>query len=376
MNNINGKLVPNYLPFVPKESIELVTKTLKSGWIGGDGPRVKEFETKIGKVIKNPNVAAVNSATSGLELALKMAGVSGGEVISTPMTCFATNAAIVNQGATPVWVDVDPESGNIDFAKIEAKITKKTRAIMVVDWGGTPPELDGINKIARKHKLPIIEDSAQSLGSFYKRKMIGNHADYVVFSTQAIKIITTGDGGMVALGSKEGLSRAKRLRWYGIDREKRKYGPLFWSYPITEVGGKLQMNDILASVGLGQLPKLKSLLAHHRRIAVIYNKALSAQTKLKPQKIPAGATPNYWIYTVLCGSVKNRNKLQKELLKIGVKSEQAHRRNDLYPVFKKYQNGALPGVAKFDKEHLIIPIGYWVNLETAKKIAKVLSEFK
>lgn len=192
------ELIPNFKPFIPKQSIDKVVATLKTSWIGGDGPRVKEFENKIAKIIKNKNVLAVNSGTSALQLALRLAGVAGGEVVTTPMTCFATNAAIVSEGAIPVWADIDPATGNIDPSDILQKITKKTKAIMAIHWGGAPCEIDKINKIASKYNLPVIEDAAQALGSEYAGKPIGSHSDFVAFSFQAIKIINTVDGGLLA----------------------------------------------------------------------------------------------------------------------------------------------------------------------------------
>lgn len=369
------EIVSNYKVFMPKESIDLVTTTLKSGWIGGDGPRVKEFEQLIAKLIKNDNVVALNSGTSALQLALRIADVRGFEVITTPMTCFATNAAIINEGGIPVWADIDSETGNIDPKDILKKITKKTRAIMVVHWGGSPAQLDAINKIASSFKIPVIEDGAQALGSEYKGKMVGNTSDFIVFSLQAIKIINTGDGGILVTKRKKDTKRAKILRWYGIDREARIEKQTFWDYPISEVGYKMQMTDISASIGLGQLPYLRKHLAYRRKIAKIYEDSLLKSKTIKAQKILSEAKSNYWIFTVLCENQKIRTKLFEALKKINVKGEEAHRRNDLYPVFKKYSNGKLPGVTKFNDTHLIIPVGHWVNEEKAQEIAKILENF-
>ncbi|MBI5044638.1 MAG: DegT/DnrJ/EryC1/StrS family aminotransferase [Candidatus Levybacteria bacterium] len=369
------KNTSSYKVSVTKESIALVNKTLRSGWIGGDGPRVKEFEEDIGKVIENPNVVALNSGTSALQLALRLAGVKEGEVITTPMTCFATNAAIVLEGGIPIWADVDPESGNIDPEDIERKITKHTKAIMVVDFGGVSSEIDKINRIAKKFGIPVIEDAAQALGSEYGGKPIGTHSDFVAFSFQATKIITTGDGGVLVCKRKKDVKRAKTLRWYGIDREQRVWGETFWEYPISEVGYKMQMTDIAASIGLGQIPYLLSRIAYRRKIAAIYDKALSKSKSLKPQTILPDSKPNYWLYIVLCGSSENRSKLVKALKKIGVEAVEAHRRNDIYPVFRKLTTGKLPGVDTFDKENIAIPIGQWVSIKKAKEIASILEGF-
>lgn len=371
------EFVPNFKPFIPKESIERVVETLKTSWIGGDGPRVKEFEGEIAKIIKNKNVLAVNSGTSALQLALRLAGVFGGEVITTPMTCFATNAAIVTEGAVPVWADIDSKTGNIDPNDIAKKITRKTRAIMVVHWGGSPAEVDLINKIALKYRLPVVEDAAQALGSEYAGKPIGSHSDFVAFSFQAIKIINTVDGGLLATQKKADAKRGKMLRWYGIDREERKWDErrINWRYPISEVGYKMQMTDVNASIGLGQLTYLSKHLEHRRKIAKVYEEAIAKSKTIKAQKILPKAKSNYWMFTVICNSKYTKLGLWKALNKIGVRAEEAHRRNDTYPVFAKYKGSELPGVTAFNDNYLIIPVGHWVSEQKAKEIAKVLAGF-
>lgn len=366
--------VPNFRPFMPSASIKNALKTLKSSWVGGDGPQVKEFERKIASIIKSKNVVALNSGTSAIQLALRIIGVAGGEVISTPMTCFATNAPIVTENADIIWSDVDPESGNIDCIDIERKISKKTRAIIAVHWGGNPADLKKISQISKSYRLPIIEDAAQALGSEYGGKPIGTHSDFVCFSTQAVKIINTIDGGVLVTKNAQSYKRAKLLRWYGIDREERRWGSTFWHYPIKEAGFKMQMTDLAASIGLGQLPYLKQLLSHRRKLAQMYIKALKTSKTLKAQKVLPGAKPNYWMFTVLCSSSRNRQKLWQTLAKINVAAEEAHRRNDLYPVFKKYKKGSLPGVTQFNNQELIIPNGFWVSEKKAAEIAKVLAD--
>lgn len=365
------------MPFVPKESIDNVVATLKTSWIGGDGPRVKEFEAEISKIIKNKNVFAVSSGTMALQIALRLSEVEGGEVISSPMTCFATNAAIVNEGGIPVWADIDPETGNIDPEEVTKKITKRTKAIMVVHWGGSPAEIDTINKIAKAYKIPVIEDAAQALGSKYLGSPIGTHSDFVAFSTQAIKIINTVDGGLLATKKKLDADRGKILRWYGIDREERSWDErfTFWKYPIKEVGYKAQMTDVNAAIGLGQLPYLKRHLEYRRNLAHIYETALKNSKTLKAQKILPKAKSNYWLFTVICDSPQTKIKLWKAMNKISVKIEEAHRRNDLYPVFNKYRKGKLPGVTYFDENHIIIPVGHWVGKRDAALIAEVLAGF-
>src|SRR3989344_9620116 len=285
-------------------------------------PNFKEFEDKIAKIIKNDNVLAVNSGTSALQLGLRLAGTRGGEVITTAMTCIATNVAIVSEGAIPVWADIDPETGNIDPNEIAKKITKKTKAIMVVHWGGSPAQIDLIGKIATLHNLPVIEDAAQALGSEYGEGPIGSHSDFVIFSFQAIKIISTADGGLLATKKKSDSKRGKILRWFGIDREHRVWDKsnIYWDYPIRAFGYKMQMTDVNASIGLGQLPYLKKHLEHRRRLAKLYEKALAESKALKAQKILPKAKSNYWVFTITCDNKNTKLNLWNALNKIGVKT--------------------------------------------------------
>lgn len=168
------------------------------------------------------------------------------------------------------------------------------------------------------------------------------------------------------------------MRWYGIDREERVWDKryAFWEYPIREVGYKMQMTDVNASIGLGQLPYLEKHLEHRRRLAKLYEKALEQSKTLKAQKILPYAKSNYWMFTVICKNKNIKLKLWQALKKIGVRAEEAHRRNDIYPVFAKYKNKELPGVTFFNDHHLIIPVGHWVNEQKATEIANILAGFK
>lgn len=248
---------------------------------------------------------------------------------------------------------------------------------MVVHWGGSPAEIDLIGKIASSYKLPVIEDAAQALGSEYNGKPIGSHSDFVAFSFQAIKILNTVDGGLLVTKRISDFKRGKILRWYGIDRENRKWDErdFFWEYPISEIGFKAQMTDVNASIGLGQIPYLNKNLEHRRNLANIYEEALKNSKSVKAQKILPNAKPNYWIFTVICDTKSTKLKLWKSLRNISVKAEEAHRRNDTYPVFKEYKKDDLSGINYFDNNHLIIPVGHWVSEDDAKTIASVLSSF-
>ena len=197
----------------------------------------------------------MNSGTSALRLALALIGVGpGDEVISTPYTMVATNTAILEQYAKPVFADIKYHSINIDPADIGHRISDRTKAIMCVHWGGYPCDMDEIHKIASDYKIPVIEDAAHALGASYKNKPIGTISEFTTFSFQAIKHLTTGDGGLLSVKSESKFKEGLRRRWFGIDRANRK--KTFIEDPvddIKEVGYKYHMNDIAATIGLEQL---------------------------------------------------------------------------------------------------------------------------
>lgn len=368
------KKVPLFLPFMSKEAIKNATAVLNTPWIG-EGPKVKEFEKALIPYLGRKNILTVNSATSGLHLALRLAEVKGGEVITTAMTCTATNEPIIIEGAKIVWADIDHKNGNISPKEIEKKITKKTKAIMIVHWGGNPCDITQINKIAKKYNIKIIEDAAQAMGSTYNGKQIGSHSEYVITSFQAIKIINTVDGGALTIRTSQDWWRAKALRWYGIDRDKRKVKETYWDYPIKEAGYKFHMNDVAATIGLGQLPHLPKLLSQRRKQADLYIKALKNSKTLNSVSVLPNSNPNWWMFTVLCENKKNRLRLWKKLQENGIDSGEAHVRNTLYPLFKKYSSEPLPATKLFDEQKLCIPIGFWINQKAAQKIASILADF-
>ena len=181
------------------ESINNIREVLSSGYVN-EGLQVKHFQQKLKDFLGIKNLILTNSCTSALTLALKISGVGPGtEVITTPMTCIATNTPIVNLGAKIVWADVYPENGSINPQEIEKKITNKTKAIVFVNYGGLPCDLTELTKLSKKHKLILIQDAAQSLGSTYKKKSITKYADFTIFSFQAIKHISSGDGGLLCI---------------------------------------------------------------------------------------------------------------------------------------------------------------------------------
>ena len=224
-------------------------------------------------------------------------GTADAEIITTPMTCIATNSSIVQNGARIVWADVDPLTGNIDPDEIEPLITEKTQAIMMVHWGGNPCDIDRICEIGRANGIPVIEDAAHALGATYQGQPIGRHSDFVAFSFQAIKQVTSVDGGCLVCKEPEDDARGRLLRWYGIDREHGP-GDLRSEVDVAEAGYKFHMNNVAAAVGRENLKHLDWMLMRHRDNARFYDAAFRGRTtsRWRPEN-PDGASA-CWLYTI------------------------------------------------------------------------------
>lgn len=360
---------------MPKTVAKPLLQTIFSGYIG-QGEKVEQFEKALSGYIGNSNLLTTNSATSALHLALRVANVGpGDEVISTPLTCAATNWPILAAGADIVWADIDPKTANISPQSIKEKITSKTKAIMIVDWGGQPADLDMIRKIAfkkiggKKVKIPVIEDAAHALGAVYKTKRIGNWSDFTVFSFQAIKHITTIDGGMLVFKNKNDYKRGKLLRWYGIDRDAPNRDSRI-EQDVFEWGYKFHMNDVSATIGLEQLKYLDGILKKHRDNAAYFLKNLKnikGVTLIQPQP---DSVSSYWLFTM---QVKFRNRFKSAMQKQGIMTSQVHRRNDTHPVVKKFKT-KLPNLDIFEKEMICIPVGWWLTQKNKDYIVRSIKK--
>ncbi|MCK4887035.1 MAG: DegT/DnrJ/EryC1/StrS family aminotransferase [Planctomycetes bacterium] len=366
-----GKNIPLFKVFMPESILEPLGKVLMSGYIG-EGPRVEEFEHQLGELwFDNNNVLAVNNGTAALQLALRLAGVGhNDEVISTAMTCSATNEPIMAMGAKIIWADIDPWTANIDPEDVARKITPKTKAIMCVHWGGYPCDLDELNAIAAKHKIKLIEDACHSFGSTYQGKPIGSHSDFACFSFQAIKHMTTIDGGALVCKSEADCEKGRLLRWYGIDR-KSKRKDLRCEADIIEYGYKFHMNDVTATIGLEQLKYVADTIKKHQANATIYNEAFSDLKTVRPLRYKDNRRSAYWLYTM---RVKDRCKFMEHMKKMGITVSQVHARNDMHTMFKDFR-AELPGVDEFISEQISIPVGWWLTDEDLTTIVNAVVEY-
>lgn len=345
---------------VCEESVENAVKVLRSGYIG-EGPMVKKLEAEYCKVSATPFCLAVNSGTSALHLAVLLAGVgTGDEVITTAQTMMATSHAILMARGIPVFADVQPFTGNIDPNDIEHRITPRTKAILVVHWAGYPCDMDEILAIAERHGLVVIEDAAHAIGATYKGRPIGSISPMTCFSLQAIKHVTGGDGGVLALADEKLRQKGARLRWFGIDRDLRKasiLGEPEWN--VTELGYKYQMNDIAAAVALGNIGHLEKMLVHRRKIAAEYREGLADVPGLALLENRPDRESAYWLFTIL---VQRRENFLRRLKELGINASVVHLRidrNDLYGGERR----DLPNLDRFTERHVSLPVHEGISVE-------------
>lgn len=331
--------IPVFRPFSGEEEIEAVAEVLRSGW-WGQGPKTVAFEKQFAEFVGAKYAVSVNSATAALHLALMVAGVEGGEVISTPMTFVSTNHAIIYNNATPVFADIQPDTLNIDPDDIERKITPKTRAIIAVHYGGYPADIERIHAIAAAHNLVVIEDAAHAAGTTYKGKSVGGISPLTCFSFHPVKNLATGDGGMITLEDGDWDARLRRLRWVGINkdtwvrsRDKDSAG-YSWEYDVEEIGFKCHTNDINSAIGLVQLGRLPGTNARRREIAALYTEGLRDLEWLQlPITTGEGILSAQHNYVVRCAF---RDQLADWLRDHRIATGMHYIPNHLHAVYKPY----------------------------------------
>jgi len=362
--------IPLFKVFQPDGVEKALAETLATGFIA-EGSKTAAFARRIGEFIDNPLTVPVNSCTTALTIAYRLAGVGPGtEVVSTPLTCIASNEPIVQLGATPVWADVDPATGMITAETIAPLLTERTRAILVLHKEGDPARLDEILALARRHGVKVVEDAAHAFGARYRGAKIGSIGDYACFSFQAIKHITTGDGGALACGSEDDYLRARKLKWFGIDRETRPAGKTFLNEvpDVLEWGLKGNMNDIAATIGLEQMKHADRVIGAFHDNGVAYDRLLQGVPGVR---LIARSPDDYGTYWAYCLLAERRMDLIRKLAEHGIAAAQIHERNDTYTMFRAFRR-ELPGVDAFDASELCIPCGWWVSPEERDRIAAVI----
>ncbi len=301
--NEDLKPLPFALPEIGQEEIDLVTECMKSGWLT-TGPKAKQFEADFAEFIGNgTKTVSVNSATAGLILSLEACGIGeGDEVITTTCTFSATAMSIVHMGATPVLVDIDYATMNIDVSKIEAAITPRTRAILPVHFGGLACDMDAIIDIAKRHKLHIIEDAAHALPATYKGKLIGAlDTDATIYSFYATKTITTGEGGMIVSKNHDLIKRCSIMRLHGISSDvfdRYTSTQPKWYYEIIGAGYKCNLTDIAAAIGIPQLKKAYGFQQKRESIKQRYAEAFADLPVTLPTNAPSGDVHSWHLFVL------------------------------------------------------------------------------
>ena len=368
---LEDNLIRVWSTYLPESTPKEVEKVLRSKWIN-TGKKAKELGETLRNKFKFPSCVLCNSGTSALRASLAAIGVGhGDEVVSTPYTFIATNTSILEQGAKPVFADIKYETLNIDPDSIIEKITDKTKAIICVHYGGVPCDMDEIRKIGIEYNLPIIEDSAHALGSKYKGKYIGEEGDFITFSMQVVKIVTSGDGGIIATTNEDYYNKLKKLVWYGVDREAKKtdiLDPL--SSDIDMLGFKYNMNDITATMGLEGIKDFEKPLAIRKRIGELYRKELSGLSKIKLIDYNKNITPNYQIFPI---HVENRLKFAQYMRGEQIMVNVNNRRNDKYSIFGGKCD--LPVTEKVDNDTILIPLHTDLIDNDVEKIINTIKKY-
>ena len=360
-------MIPLIKPFLPnpEKLMPRLQEILYSGYIA-EGEPVYEFERKLSEKLGTPYCLTVNSGTAALHIALKLIGVKDGdEVISTALTAEPTNVIIALTGAKVVFADVELDTGLISPESIEKCITPNTKAIMVVHYAGMVCDMHKINAISEKYKIPVVEDAAHAFMSKFNGKYIGSNSAYTCFSFQAIKHLTTVDGGLICLKTEEEYVRARKLRWFGLDK---KVSRLLSN--IEEPGFKYHMNNVNATIGLVQLECLEENVLKYIENGRYYDAHLAGISGVELMRYHNDTEPSYWLYTI---KVERREEFIKMLENNGVAASPLHLRNDKHTVFKADGNNT-PNLDIFYEQFVHIPCGWWLSKADLDNIISLIKK--
>ena len=365
--------LPFSKPTIDEATIASVADTLRSGWITS-GPKVAEFEKQLSDYFGGRPVRTFNSGTCTMEIALRIAGIGAGdEVITTPISWVATANVILEVGATPVFADIDPITRNLDLDKLEAAITTRTKAIIPVYLAGRPLNMDKLYAIAAHYKLRVIEDAAQAIGSTWQGKPIGSFGDFVSFSFQANKNITTSEGGCLVLNNAEEVTLAEKYRLQGVSRSG-------WDgIDVDVLGGKYNMTDIAAAIGLGQFAQLDKITAHRRHLAQHYFATLGAdfEAKTGAQLPPQDFINTNWhlFQLVLPDSITRpefMEKMKARNIGIGFHYAPIH----LFTLYRErgFKEGMFPIAEHVGRQIVSLPMFYAMTTEDVERVCAAMNE--
>jgi len=369
----NSEFIPVSKPLLNGNEKKYLKMCIDSGWISSEGPFVKEFEYEFSKRIGRKYGIAVSSGTAALDTAVKAVKLKkNDEIILPTFTIISCAAAIVRTGATPVLVDCDPLTFNMDAKQVERKITKRTKAIMVVHIYGLPVDVDPILDLARKYDLIIIEDAAEMHGQKYKNKECGSFGDISVFSFYPNKVITTGEGGMVLTDDKRLFEECKKIRNLYFDKERR--------YIHEDIGWNFRMSNIQAAVGLAQLEQIDKFVLRKKRIGKLYTELLKNFNSLQLPVSKTDYSENvYWVYPVVLkeGLGFDATEAMRRLLNKNIGTRHFFWPMHLQPVFQKmglFKNEIYPVSEKISKFGFYIPCGLAITDDQIERVVKVIKK--
>ena len=368
-------MIPVFRPQIGQEEIDAISTVLKSRWIGL-GPKTKELEEKFAQYIGVSNAVGLNSGTAALHLALEGLEIgSGDEVIVPSLTFVATVHAILYNKAKPVFADVDEDTLTINLEDIKQKITPKTKAIIVVHYGGVPCQMNEIMAIAKENKLFVIEDCAHAAGSTYQGKKVGSIGDIGCFSFHAVKNIATGDAGMLTTNNNKIAEKVKRLRWFGISKDtaQRTGASYDWDYDVNELGYKYHLNDVIAAMALVQFQKLENQNQKRKEIVSHYNQAFENVPGIETLKQNESGQSANWNYVI---KVDQRDELVGFLKNRGISSSVHYRPIHLHDVYKKYRKKAnVPVTEQVWKKIITLPLYSEMTPEEINLVITSVLEF-
>ena len=364
--------LPLTRPTIDEETIAGVGEVLRSGWITS-GPQVKEFEAQLSALFGGRPVRVFNSGTASLEIALRLAGVGPGhEVITTPLSWVATSNVVLTVGARPVFVDIDPLTRNIDLDAIEAAITPATKAIMPVDLAGLPVDRERLYQIANRHGLRVIEDAAQSLGSSWQGKLIGSTGDLVSFSFHPNKNLTSIEGGCLVMTDESEAKLAEQYRLQGVVRSGMD------GMDVEILGGKFNLTDVAARVGLGQLARLDEFNRLRRELAREYFKLLDCpEIHAHGLALPvADFTQSNWhmFQVLLPDGGRSRAEIMEKLTALGIGTGVHYPAIHLFTLYRAlgWKAGDFPHAERAGRTLLTLPLFPAMNSDDVNRVVDAL----
>jgi UDP-4-amino-4,6-dideoxy-N-acetyl-beta-L-altrosamine transaminase len=357
-------MIPYSRQKIDEDDIQAVNNVLRSDWIT-QGPKIAEFEKRVASYCGSKYAVAVSSGTAGLHLACLAAGISSGdEIITSPITFVASANCALYVGARPVFADIRPDAYHIDVKELKKKITKKTKAIIPVDFAGHPCDMDAINQIAKDNGLVVIEDAAHSLGAKYKGRRVGTFADMTIFSFHPVKHITTGEGGMIVTDNKEYYEKLLLLRSHGITRDSSRFtscdsrSTAAWYYEMQNLGFNYRITDFQCALGISQMDKLDSFVQRRREIAAEYDRAFQESEEIiKPSEL-AGCRSSYHLYPIQFKTL-NRNEVFTALRAKGIGVNVHYIPVHLQPYYRKtfgYRTGDFPVAELYFNSCISLPV--------------------